>query len=317
MADFLSKEEVDALLKGESAQVDMEGKVVRPYDFHTPERLSKEHMRVFQILIEDFCHRLKKQLSSQLRLDIDMSVVSIKQSIFKDFLALPTPTYIATFTMQPLEGTAVIMLDVGFLIFLMEQQLGAETKEKPQARELTHIETETSTVFANRILTSFRDSFEKTIQFTPKVDAVDFNPQFVMVASPNEAALFITLEVKLREVSGTVVICLPYLILESFIPYLDLKQWFMHAQKKSVSEMEDIVKTHLGNTKLNLICKLGTCEISLRDLLRLQVGDCIRLDKPKESMLDLQVAGLDKFSVQPGLSGKRIAIKIASVLDQR
>ncbi len=318
MSDILSKEEMEALLKGEAEKnLDLKGKIVRPYDFHAPERLSKEHLRVFQMLMEDFCHRLRKRLSQHLRLDIEVNISSIRQSVFKEFLSMHYPSYIGIFTVKPLDGTSAIVIETGFLVYLMEQLLGGENAAKPENRELSQIETETATVFAGRILSCLKESFEKTIQFEPRIESTDSNPQFVVLASPNEAALFINLEIKIKNVAGEAVICLPYLTLESLTEHLDIKKWFMYAQKKSEIELGGLIKTHLGNTKLTIVGKLGDCELTLKDLLKLQAGDYIRLDKPKEGLLEVQIGGLSKFFGKPGLCGKRVAVKIESLYDER
>ena len=59
MADTLSQEEIDALLKamseGELDESDMkkgEEKKVRNYDFSRPTKFSKEHLRTLEIIFE-------------------------------------------------------------------------------------------------------------------------------------------------------------------------------------------------------------------------------------------------------------------------
>lgn len=317
MSDILSKEEMEVLLKGGAEKnLDLKGKIVRPYDFHSPERLSKEHLRVFQMLMEDFCHRLRKRLSQHLRLDIEVNINSIRQTNFKEFLSIPYPSYIGIFTMKPLDGTSAIVIETGFLVYLMEQLLGAENAEKPENRELTQIETETATVFASRILGALKESFEKTIKFETQIESTDSNPQFVVLASPNEAALFINLDIKINNVTGTATICLPYLTLEALTEHLDIKKWFMYAQKKAEAELGGFIKTHLSSTKLTVVCKLGDCEVTLKDLMKLQAGDFIRLDKAKEGLLEIQIGGLTKFYAKAGLSGKRVAAKIESLYEE-
>lgn len=311
--DILSKEEIEALLGERPSEVEIKGKVVRPYDFFAPERLSKENLRVFQILTEQFCLYLRKNTFSYLKTDFEINITSIKQTVFGDFLSLPSPTFIATFTMLPLGGTAAIEIDPCLLIFLIEYLLGGLCREKPSRRELTQVETDLALNFVDTILTCFRDTFEKAVKFEPKIDSLESNPQFLVIASPNEASLIITLELRLRQVSGLINICLPYLLLESLTPYLNLKKWFISAQRKSVSGFAEIISSHINNTFLNLVCLLGTVEISLGEICRLQKGDYIRLDKNKDGLLELQIAGLTKFYVQPGLLGRRLAVKIVSV----
>jgi flagellar motor switch protein FliM len=312
MADILSKEEMEALTKTEAGDKNaVQGKIIRPYDFHSPERFSKEHLRIFQILTDGFCNRLKKQLSMQLRLEnLDITITGIKQTTFKEFLALPSPTYIALFSVQPLDGRAAIEIETAFLIYLMECLLGSKSAQKPQGRDLTQLEIELSNSFSNKILSSFSESFEKVIKFTPRIETVESNPQFAVIASIHEANLLLTFQITIGEISGIINICLPYLVLESLIPHLSIKRWFMNAQKKTDADIEQMLREHLGNTPVDVICEMGAAEVTLRELCSLQVGDYIRLSTHKESLLELQVGGLTKFEVQIGTIGKRLAAKV-------
>jgi|GEM_PF-2800628 len=317
MGDILSREEMDALLKEDTQKKTMEdGRAIRPYDFHTPERFSKEHLKIFQILMEDFCTRIRNHFSSHLRLEIDVSIASIKQTVFKEFLSLPSPTYIAIFSMPPLEGSAVVEIDPAFLIGVLDYLLGGDKKEKPSRRELTQLEAEASYGLAGRILQCFKDAFEKTVHFDTKVESLDFHPQFVVIASPNEAAVILTLELKFEGMTGLINLCLPYLILESLIPYLSLKKWFMFTQKKKTLELEGMIKKHLGNTKVDVVCEMGMCDISIQELYNLKEGDLIVLDKTQQDLMNLKIAGIPKLYVQAGTVEKHFAAKVVSLIEE-
>lgn len=317
MSDILSREEMDALLKEESDKKSNvhQGRTVKPYDFHTPERFSKEHLKIFQILMEDFCTRIRNHFSAHLRVEIDVSIASIKQTVFKEFLSLPSPTYIAIFSMPPLEGSAVIEIDPAFLIGILDHLLGSEKIEKTVRRELTALEAEASYGLANRVLLCFKDAFEKTVHFDTKIESLDFHPQFVVIASPNEAAVILTLEMKFGEMTGLVNLCLPYLILESLIPYLSLKKWFMFTQKKRTLALDGMLKKHLGNTKIDVVCELGSCDISIQELFSMKEGDLLLVDKDKDSLMTLKIGGIPKLQAQVGLVDRHIAARVISLVE--
>lgn len=317
MNDILSKEEIEALTAHkEDTVLQSKGKIVKSYDFSAAKRFSKEHLRLFQIFMDDFCYRLKNYLSLRLRIDIDVKIISIKQAIFKDFLSLPSPTFVSIFSMKPLEGNAAIEIDPVFLIYLMEYLLGSENKAtEPVRRQLTSIEIETASALTNKILTCFKEAFVREVKFDIQIESTESNPQFVTIASANEAALYLSLEIRLKQITGTLNICFPYLVLESLIPHLSIKKWFMYAQKKSSVLSEEMMKKHLDDVELNLVCLLGNCNLSFQELCSLNEGDYLRLDTSRDSLLPLQISGSTKFLGQLGLAGNHMALKVVSVVE--
>ena len=61
---------------------------------------------------------------------------------------------------------------------------------------------------------------------------------------------------------------------------------------------------------------IGQTKISIRDLLQLQRGDILCLDKKKEDDILLQVGGKTKMAGKTGLIGRKKAIEITRVIEK-
>ena len=113
MADnFLSQEEVDALLKGvngdqDDAAAPEETSGVRTYNLATQERIVRGRMPTLEIINERFARLLRVGLFNFLRRSAEVSVGSVRVSKYSEFIRnLVVPTNLNLVHMKPLRGTA-------------------------------------------------------------------------------------------------------------------------------------------------------------------------------------------------------------------
>ncbi len=111
-------------------------------------------------------------------------------------------------------------------------------------------------------------------------------------------------------------ICFPYLILEDIISKLNV-QLFISMSKKEVSEEQaQTINERLRLSSLPIIAFMGRTSITFEDIVELQIGDVIRLNKKIDELLEITIGGNKKFLGRPGVKGKKKAIKITrSVTD--
>jgi len=72
----------------------------------------------------------------------------------------------------------------------------------------------------------------------------------------------------------------------------------------------------LQRTPVPISVTLGSARLSFRDLLQLQPGDVIPLDRGVDDDLPVNVNGRQKFWCRPGLVGKRMAVSVTGVLTE-
>ncbi|MBU4499531.1 MAG: flagellar motor switch protein FliM, partial [Gammaproteobacteria bacterium] len=130
MADnFLSQDEVDALLKGVTGEIDdapadaIDHTVARPYNLATQERIVRGRMPTLEIINERFARLLRIGLYNFLRRGIEVSVGPVKVSKYSEFIRnLVVPTNLNLIQIKPLRGTALMIFNPD-LVFLMVDNL--------------------------------------------------------------------------------------------------------------------------------------------------------------------------------------------------
>ena len=336
MSDILSQEEVDALLSAVSSGGDVslggdaasaapekgsedfseDEKTVSLYDFRRPDRVSKDQMRTLQNLHENYARQFSTSLTNFLRTFVEIELVSVDQLTYAEFImSISNPSCIYVFKMEPLDGSAILEINPTLVFFIIDRLFGGQGRPSEQNRELTLIEQSVLHRIVERGLSDLKEVWEHIGVFSPKIEGYETNPQFVQIAPPGETVILVSLEVRMQNASGLMSICFPYLLLESVIANLSGESW-MSSQSTSTTETRNVLETEIQDLPLTMSTTIGKTTITIRDLLQLQHGDVLVLDKPFDSDLNVQIDGKSKMAARSGLIGRKKAIKITRILEK-
>jgi flagellar motor switch protein FliM len=336
VSDILSQEEVDALLSAVSTGVSESESVSVPepaspvfggfsgesekslslYDFRRPDRVSKDQMRTLQNLHEGFARQFSTTLTNFLRTFVEIELVSVDQLTYSEFvMSISNPSCIYVFKMEPLEGNAILEINPSLVFFIIDRLFGGQGRPSEQNRELTLIEQNVINRIVERSLQDLKEVWEHIGVFSPKIEAYETNPQFVQIAPPGETVILISLEVRMQNASGLMSICFPYMLLENVINNLSGESW-MSSRSAATVETRTTLERELETIELPVSTLIGKTSLTIRDLLQLQRGDVLCLEKAYDSDLILQVGGKNKMAVRTGLVGRKKAVKIVKVLEK-
>ncbi|PKO53364.1 MAG: flagellar motor switch protein FliM, partial [Betaproteobacteria bacterium HGW-Betaproteobacteria-21] len=124
-SDFLSQEEVDALLRGVSGESDepaeeaVDDGGVRPYNMATQERIVRGRMPTMELINERFARYLRIGLFNYMHRNAEVSVGPIRVQKYAEFVRnLVVPTNLNLVVAKPLRGTGLVVFDPN-LVFLV------------------------------------------------------------------------------------------------------------------------------------------------------------------------------------------------------
>jgi len=320
MANILSQDEVDSLLGG----ID-EGKVQIETDISESEK--KEGLEVYNfgmqvgpthlrmptlgIINERFVGFSKASISAATSLDIDVNISSVDSVKFGDFCrSIPVPTSLNIFKMEPLRGSALLVLEGPLVFSFVDTLFGgrAVSHVKLEGKIFTTIEKKIIDKIVKIILDDLQQAWSDVHEVKMVFTRSEIDPQFAAIATPNDMVIATRFMIDLQNVSGTMTICIPYPTLE---PIRDkLKRKFQGEKLEVDQKWKRYITEKVKELTINLSCALGKAGITGREVLEMKVGDVIQLDKKTSDPVIVSIEGVPKFIGYPGTFNKRKAIKI-------
>ncbi|MDG0793553.1 flagellar motor switch protein FliM [Cohnella ginsengisoli] len=325
MVDVLSQNEIDALLAAlSSGEMDAEElrkedtqKKVRAYDFKRATRFSKDHIRSLTRIHENFARFLTTYFSAQLRTFVQINVVQVEQLPYDEFIrSIPKMTILNIFEAEPLEGRMVLEVHPNVAFAMLDRLLGGAGSAPSKIGSLTEIENIIMEKIFSRALETLQEAWRTVIDIEPRLEALETNPQFMQIVSPNETIALISLSTKIGDTTGMINLCIPHVVIEPIMSKLSVHHWFVSQKKSRAPEEFRQLEQRVTKAKLPIAAELGSSQISIHEFLNLGVGDVITLGKSVDSGLDIKVGDKLKYIGSPGTVRDKIAVQILEIIDE-
>jgi flagellar motor switch protein FliM len=323
---MLSQEEIDALVnqlaapEGEAGG--LEGRKIKTFDFRFNKRLDKfstNQLQTLRTLHDNFTRLLNNSLSVYLRTRVEATIVSIEQISYGDFISsIGIPSILSIYSMDPLPGSGIAQIDLNLVFSIIDRLLGGPGWFPQKLRDLTDIERTLMQRFMARMLNSYRESWNYLLTLSLKIEALDSNPQFIPRIIPlDQIVAFVSMELKIGDMTGVMNFCLPYLVLQSIGPQLSDFQWSPSVVAGRGMTDQDIAQLarNVERASVDVSVELGKTVVSLRDLIALQPGDLVMFDKPVTEPLAVTVNEREKFKVFPGVNRDKLAVRVSQIVE--
>lgn len=318
-AKLLSQKEIDALMTqySEESGEEQQETVLQPkkevinYDFRHPKLVSQEQMRSLRNLHETLARNLSVAFTNTLRTIVDVQLNAIDQVVYSEFVqSIASPSALFLFTIEEWGGEAVIEIDPRFCIFSVERQSGGSGKEMTFRREMTQIEEKIMSRVMNRVYSEIQLAWEPFTNLTIYQHSYESNPENIQIISAVEPAIVVFYSVQVYDSKATFNMCYPYALLEEALSNSLLKMSNQMRKDDLPPEQRAQYEEEVKQISVPLQAELGTTKITIRDLIQMQQGDVIPLDRRVEEPMDVKVNDRKKLQAYPGTVRKQKAIKV-------
>lgn len=322
MADVLSQNEIDALLKQlSSGELDVDemndepAVKVKEYDFARPAKFSKEHLRTLEIIFEHFGRLVSNTLPAYLRKNVQIDVMNSEAVTYSEFSnALSNPVLLGIVNFAPLNGNIIIELASNLGFTMIDRMLGGLGNPLEKPRDFSEIELSVLERIFTIIVDLLREPWENVVEVNPRLERIETNSQFAQIISPSEMIAIVTINVVIGNVEGLMNVCLPFITLEDVMDKLNTKYWFSIMQNRDEKSYDEFIETAINKAQIPMKALLGKSSISVMDFINLQIGDIIRLDSHVDDELDVYVGNIVKFKALPGSGADSYAVKVTEII---
>ena len=324
MAQLLSQDEVDALVKGISdGEVETEQEDVRDpsevitYDLTKQERVIRGKMPTLDVINQKFAREFRISLSNTIRRTVDLGLGSTQTTRFGDFIkTVPVPASIHIILLENLRGTALVIIDSKLVFNFIDTIFGGsgDGSSKVEGRDFTSIEERFIKRIVEKMTRDLENSWKSYVPLNVKYIRSEVNPQFALIVPPDDIVILISFDVEMEKYTGYIKVCIPYSTIEP------IKEKLSAGFQRTQLEIDHVwisrVHEYLMDIAMEIKVELGKTLIKGRELLNLQAGDVIQLDKDSNDELQVMVEGIPKFRGHMGVHRGNKAIQISSSIEE-
>ena len=316
--NFLSQDEVDALLKGVSGDIDetatqIDTSGVRPYNLATQERIVRGRMPTLEIINERFARLLRIGLFNFLHRSAEVSIGPVRVSKYSEFIRnLVVPTNLNLIHMKPLRGTALMVFDPGLVFLLVDNLFGGDGRfhTRVEGRDFTQTEQRIIMRILDIVFEAYAKSWEPVYPIEFEYIRSEMNTQFANIATPNEVVVSCTFTIELGSVSGQIHFCMPYSMIEPIRDALtsSIQGEALEVDKRWVRLMTQQIQV----AEVELVAVLGEGRANFDEILNMKVGDIIPITVP--DTLQATVDGAPVMDCTYGVFNGQYALKVEKLL---
>jgi len=318
-SDFLSQDEVDALLKGvagepedqEEEQGDQSG--VRPYNLATQERIVRGRMPTLELIHERFARYLRIGLFNYMHRNAEVSIGPVKVQKYGEFVRnLVVPTNLNLVIAKPLRGTGLVVFDPNLVFLVVDNMFGGDGRfhSRVEGRDFTPTEQRIIQGMLNVVFAEYTRAWAPVFKIEMEYVRSEMNSQFANIATPSEIVISASFSLEFGGSQADMHVCFPYSMVEPIrdVLYSTMQSDHLSQDNRWIS----LLTRQLQTAEVELVCNLGNATVTLRDIVNMRVGDVIPINVP--DMLQGEVDGVPVLELSYGRQGPNYAVKVERFL---
>lgn len=319
--DFLSQDEVDALLKGVTGETDEqeagpeEGSGPRSYNLGTQERIVRGRMPTLELINERFARYLRIGLFNYMHRNAEISVGPIKVQKYSEFIRnLVVPTNLNLVSAKPMRGTGLFIFDPNLVFLVVDNMFGGDGRfhTRVEGRDFTQTEQRIIQGLLDVVFAEYGRSWKPVHEMKFEYIRSEMNSQFANIATPSEIVVSTTFSIEFGGSAAEMHICFPYSMLE---PIRDLLYSSMQSDQLSTDKRWiTTLRQQLHGAEVELTAELTYAALTLGQIQKMKVGDVIPVAIPDQIIAKVDGTPLleCKFGQQQGHFAIQVERFIAS-----
>lgn len=262
-----------------------------------------------QRINQRFVRNLRAALLQHLRRGVTITANAVELVEHRDLMEkLASPTHLTLFTMKPLRGVLVLMIEAPLVVSLVESRFGGNGRFPISTinRDFTAFELKSMRRIVETALEQYAIAWEMLGRFDIGPLRHETNPQFASFAHADEQVLVATFDVALDQSAGKIAIYIPYAAIEP------LQDQMLAGHITEVDDGDprwaETLNNNIQQASITLNVELGKIDISIGDLIALRPGNVFEMNRPER--LVVEAGGVPLFRGRWGRHGPKIGVLV-------
>lgn len=329
MSEILSQSQIDSLLSSltsgikEAEQPEQaSGKKIKDYDFRSPKLFTREQLKLLYSIYENYARILSSYITGVLQTYTLVEIIEVEEQHYYEFNnALPDSVLMGVLDFAVKEDNNeedLVLLDfskdIGFCC--IDRLLGGVGKPLEADREYTEIEIGILEHLMKGMVNLMKNVWTDYLEVAPRLLKLETNARILQGISADENVVIVVMNVMVNETQGKMNICLPAVTLDTMFK---LKNALSKRKERRGDQLTDAqrradIMREISESDLEITGILGTVDVMSKDLIDLEVGDIIKLNKLENSMVELAVGETVWFRGEMGSYNKKRAVAIRETI---
>jgi flagellar motor switch protein FliM len=310
--DLLSQDEIDALLHGVSGgevETGPEGGAseFRQYDLTSQDRIVRGRMPALERTNERFARQLRSGFRGLLRRGLDVNYEGMQIQKFGEYFnSLFVPTSINMVRLHPLPGLALVVMDARLVFLLVDNFFGGgRFHAKVEGREFTPAETLVVDKVLETIFGELQKAWGGLAAIKVSLLQKEVSPDAAGAYNANDIAVISSFSIEFDVSGGKLHVVVPYGMIEPIKDLLERSN--LNEADARDNRWESALKENIKDARVELNCKVAETEVTLREVIDLDVGDVIAIEPPSPV---LRANDIPLFRVRLGALKGNLALQV-------
>jgi flagellar motor switch protein FliM len=266
-----------------------------------------------EIINERFARLLRVGIFNFMRRTAEISVGPVRVQKYSEFTRnLPIPTNLNLVHVKPLRGTSLFVFDPNLVFFVVDNLFGGDGRfhTRVEGRDFTATEQRIIRGLLNVIFEEYQKSWLPVFPLQFEYVRSEMNTQFANIATPSEIVIALTFNIEFSGATSEMHVCLPYSMVE---PIRDILYSAMHSEQDSSDKRwTSLLTRQLQTAEIELVAILGDAQLTLGEVIRLEVGDVVPLAIADTARA--LVDGVPLLEARYGIQNGQYSLKIEKFL---
>src|SRR4051794_33187508 len=286
---------------------------MRSVDFTRPTKFTADQERRLKRALETFCRTASTRLAAELRMSLELEVISVNQLTWSNAHAqVPARSVACTVDVAPLGTRLLLSTEMNLVLSAIELLLGGSGTTVPRERRLTDIDWALARHFLDRVLAQLSVVFADLAELELSANALDMHVDTAQTAPVSEPTLAFTIEARMDRESATIALLVPHAAIAPVIDRLTARE---EGDAVGDAHTADAVRSAVGRVEMTVRAEVASVELPIEEVLALRPGDVLRLDGRADAGVTLYAGDVPVHRGMPGRSAGRRAVQITQRLE--
>lgn len=281
--------------------------------------VSYERLPMLEIVFDRLVRMMSISLRNFTQDNVEITLSEMVSLRFSDYLnSIPSPALITVFKAEEWDNYGMLTIDSALIYSMIDVLLGGNrgtAAMRLDGRSYTTIERNLIERMMHITLSDLSAAFDPLSPVTFRFDHMETNPRFATICRPSNAAIVAKLKVDMEGRGGTMELLLPYATLE---PVRELLlQMFMGEKFGRDSIWENHLAAELWLTTIDVQAVLDRQMMSLKDVLKWEVGSRLMLNVTPDSDVELCCGDVPMFYGRMGSKEGCIAVQVEDAVKRQ